>query len=162
MNPPKTANYLNKSWLHEYRDLIFQAVSEMKTLRQIAELLEPFAQKNGKCITPQIIHNYLKRHPFYEKEDLKSVEPKSLVIVKKPTTEKEIEPLSAKQAADNVSSSVEESRAVTKPDFETPTEPQQKAESEAVPKSKNPLRKLEGKVGRSTPNFDKQGSKYLL
>ena len=163
MNPPKTANYLNRSWLHEYRDLIFQAVSEMKTLRQIAELLEPFAQKKGKRITPQIIHVYLKRHPFYENEDLKSVEPKSLVIVKKPTTEKEIEPLSAtKQAANDVSSSVEESRAVTKPDFETPTEQPQKAESEAVPKSKNPLRKLEGKVGRSTPNFDKQGSKYLL
>lgn len=161
MNPPKTANYLNKSWLHEYRDLIFQAVSEMKTLRQIAELLEPFAQKKGKRITPQIIHVYLKRHPFYENEDLKSVEPKSLVIVKNPTTEKEIEPLSAtKQAADEVSSSVEESRAVTKPDFETPTEPQQKAESEPVPKSTNPFSKLKGKVGKSEPDFIPESSKY--
>lgn len=162
MNPPKTANYLNKSWLHEYRDLIFQAVSEMKTLRQIAELLEPFAQKKGKRITPQIIHVYLKRHPFYENEDLKSVEPKSLVIVKKPTTEKEIEPLSAtKQAADEVSSSVEESRAVTKPDFETPTEPPQKAESEPVPKSKNPLRRLEGKVGRGEPDFNAEKGRFF-
>ncbi|HEZ5686779.1 TPA: hypothetical protein WI014_001272 [Neisseria meningitidis] len=161
MNPPKTANYLNRSWLHEYRDLIFQAVSEMKTLRQIAELLEPFAQKKGKRITPQIIHVYLKRHPFYENEDLKSVEPKSLVIVKKPTTEKEIEPLSVtKQAADEVSSSVEESRVVTKPDFETPTEPQQKAESEPAPKSTNPFSRLKGKVGKSEPDFSPESSKY--
>lgn len=162
MNLKKSKNRKNSNWLHKHREIIFDEVQTGKPLNQIADLLADNAKIEGKKINQQILSVYLRRYPFKQPEK-KPIQAENAQIATNSTTEKEIEPLSVtKQAADEVSSSVEESRAVTKPDFETPTEPPQKAESEAVPKSKNPLRKLEGKVGRSTPNFDKQGSKYLL
>lgn len=103
MIPKKTKNYLNGTWLHKHREKIFQAVSELKTLRQIAELLSLYAEKEGKRITPQIVHTYLKRHPLSENE--KPFKEKSTNPI---TTEKEIEAVSSmEQATDDVSHSVE-------------------------------------------------------
>ena len=160
MNPKNTKNYLNGTWLHKYRETILQAVSELKTLRQISELLEPFAKRENKRITPQIIHTYLKRHPPTETTVAKPIQAENAQIVTNPTTEKENVSLSVtKQAADDVFSSVEESRAVTKPDFVTLTE-QQNAEPETVQKPKNSFRKLVGKVGKSKPDSITENSKY--
>lgn len=160
MNPKNTKNYLNGTWLHKHRETILQAVSELKTLRQISELLEPFAERENKRITPQIIHTYLKRHPPTETTVTKPIQEENAQIATNPTTEKENVSLSVtKQAADDVFSSVEESRAVKKPDFVTPTE-RQNSESESAPKSTNPFSKLKGKVGKSEPDFIPESSKY--
>lgn len=145
MNLKRAQNRKNSTWLHQFRNEILE-LSTQFTLEQTAEKI---VELSGKKTTRQAIHAYLKKYPREEQ-------------IKKPTTEKENIPLDiTKQAADDVSSSVEESREVTKPDFETPTEPQQKAESEAVPKSKNPLRNLEGKVGRGEPDFDAEKGRFF-
>lgn len=160
MNLKKSKNRKNSNWLHKHREIIFDEVQTGKPLNQIADLLADNAKIEGKKINQQILGVYLRRYPF-EQPEKKPIQAENAQIATNSTTEKEIEPLSAtKQAADEVSSSVEESRAVTKPDFETPTEPQQKAESEPAPKSTNPFSKLKGKVGKSEPDFSPESSKY--
>lgn len=144
MNLKRAQNRKNSTWLHQFRNEILE-LSTQFTLEQTAEKI---VELSGKKTTRQAIHAYLKKYPREEQ-------------IKKPTTEKENIPLGiTKQAADDVFSSVEESRAVTKPDFVTPSEPQN-AEPVNVPKSKNPLRKLEGKIGRGKPDFDPKESKYF-
>lgn len=160
MNLKKSKNRKNSNWLHKHREIIFNEVQTGKTLNQIADLLADNAKREGKKINQQILGVYLRRYPF-EQPEKKPIQAENSQIATNSTTEKEIEPLSVtKQSADDVSSSVEESRAVTKPDFETPTEPQQKAESEPAPKSTNPFSKLKGKVGKSEPDFIPESSKY--
>ncbi|MBH6097846.1 hypothetical protein I7Q67_08350 [Neisseria meningitidis] len=160
MNLKKSKNRKNSNWLHKHREIIFDEVQTGKPLNQIADLLADNAKREGKKINQQILGVYLRRYPF-EQPEKKPIQAENAQIATNSTTEKEIEPLSVtKQAADDVSSSVEESRAVTKPDFETPTEPQQKAESEPAPKSTNPFSKLKGKVGKSEPDFIPESSKY--
>ena len=160
MNLKKSKNRKNSNWLHKHREIIFDEIQTGKPLNQIADLLADNAKIEGKKINQQILGVYLRRYPF-EQPEKKPIQAENAQIATNSTTEKEIEPLSAtKQAADEVSSSVEESRAVTKPDFETPTEPQQKAESEPAPKSTNPFSKLKGKVGKSEPDFSPESSKY--
>lgn len=160
MNLKKSKNRKNSNWLHKHREIIFDEVQTGKTLNQIADLLADNAKREGKKINQQILGVYLRRYPF-EQPEKKPIQAENAQITTNSTTEKEIEPLSVtKQAADEVSSSVEESRVVTKPDFETPTEPQQKAESEPAPKSTNPFSRLKGKVGKSEPDFSPESSKY--
>jgi hypothetical protein len=160
VNLKKSKNRKNSNWLHKHREIIFDEVQTGKTLNQIADLLADNAKREGKKINQQILGVYLRRYPF-EQPEKKPIQAENAQIATNSTTEKEIEPLSAtKQAANDVSSSVEESRAVTKPDFETPTEPQQKAESEPAPKSTNPFSRLKGKVGKSEPDFSPESSKY--
>lgn len=157
MNLKKSKNRKNSNWLHKHREIIFDEVQPGKTLNQIADLLADNAKREGKKINQQILGVYLRRYPF-EQPEKKPIQAENAQIATNSTTEKEIEPLSAtKQAANDVSSSVEESRAV---DFETPTEPQQKAESEPAPKSTNPFSRLKGKVGKSEPDFSPESSKY--
>lgn len=157
MNLKRAQNRKNSTWLHQFRNEILE-LSKQFTLEQTAEKITALS---GKKTTRQAIHTYLKRYPR-EESLTKPIQKGNAQIATNSTTEKEIEPLSAtKQAADEVSSSVEESRAVTKPDFETPTEPPQKAESEPVPKSKNPLRRLEGKVGRGEPDFNAEKGRFF-
>lgn len=160
MNLKKSKNRKNSNWLHKHREIIFDEVKTGKTLNQIADLLADNAKREGKKINQQILGVYLRRYPF-EQPEKKPIQAENAQIATNSTTEKEIEPLSVtKQAADEVSSSVEESRVVIKPDFETPTEPQQKAESEPAPKSTNPFSRLKGKVGKSEPDFSPESSKY--
>ncbi|HIF8546417.1 TPA: hypothetical protein ACX485_001384 [Neisseria meningitidis] len=160
MNLKKSKNRKNSNWLHKHREIIFDEVQTGKTLNQIADLLADNAKREGKKINQQILGVYLRRYPF-EQPEKKPIQAENAQIATNSTTEKEIEPLSVtKQAADEVSSSVEESRVVIKPDFETPTEPQQKAESEPAPKSTNPFSRLKGKVGKSEPDFSPESSKY--
>lgn len=156
MNLKRAQNRKNSTWLHQFRNEILE-LSKQFTLEQTAEKITALS---GKKTTRQAIHTYLKKYPR-EETLTKPIQKGNAQIATNSTTEKEIEPLSAtKQAANDVSSSVEESRAVTKPDFETPTEPQQKAESEPAPKSTNPFSRLKGKVGKSEPDFSPESSKY--
>lgn len=156
MNLKRAQNRKNSTWLHQFRNEILE-LSKQFTLEQTAEKITALS---GKKTTRQAIHTYLKKYPR-EETLTKPIQKGNAQIATNSTTEKEIEPLSVtKQAADDVSSSVEESRAVTKPDFETPTEPQQKAKSEPAPKSTNPFSRLKGKVGKSEPDFSPESSKY--
>ncbi|HEZ5741100.1 TPA: hypothetical protein WI034_001509 [Neisseria meningitidis] len=156
MNLKRAQNRKNSTWLHQFRNEILE-LSKQFTLEQTAEKITALS---GKKTTRQAIHTYLKKYPR-EESLTKPIQKGNAQIATNSTTEKEIEPLSVtKQAADEVSSSVEESRVVTKPDFETPTEPQQKAESEPAPKSTNPFSRLKGKVGKSKPDFIPESSKY--
>lgn len=159
MNLKKSRNRKNSNWLHKYREIIFDEVQNGKPLNKIADLLAENAKKEGKKINQQILGMYLRRYPF-EQPVPKPIQAENAQIVTNPTTEKEnISSSVTKQSTDDVFSSVKESRAVTKPDFVTPTEAQN-AESESVPKSTNPFSKLKGKVGKSEPDFIPESSKY--
>ena len=159
MRSKNTQNYLNGTWLHKYRETILQAVSELKTLRQIAELLAPFAESEQKRITPQIIHTYLKRHPPSENDAEKKIQAENIKPI---TTEKEsIVSAVAKQAADDVFSPVEQNRVVTKPDLVTPPK-QQNSKPDNVKKSGRLSDRLkERNVGKFEPDSNPENSEYL-
>lgn len=151
MNLKKSQNRKNKSRLHKYRNLILEMHEEQHTLKQIAEKIEEI---DGEKFSLSLISRYLKNYPAESEKTTKPVAAKSTEIVTKPTTEKEIEPSSVtKHAADDVFSSVEESRAESQADFITPNG--QEVEPENQPEnSKNPFRKLTGKVGKTKPDID--------
>ena len=154
----KVQNYQNKSRLHEYRSTILQMLDEQKTLKQIAEKIELLS---GKKTSIQIIHYYVKKYPK-QAENLTTNEVKSAVIVTKPTTEKEIEPLSVtKHAADDIFSSVEENRAESQADFITPNEQVKQPENTGEVKSRNPIKRLQGKIGKDKPDSDLENSKFI-
>lgn len=86
MKLPRTANFLNGTWLHKHRETILQAYSEGRTFRQIAALLAPFAEKENRKMSPQIVFNYLKRHPLEEETSKKVIVQEIIVkevIIKK-------------------------------------------------------------------------------
>ena len=59
----KVLNYKNASWLHKHRSLIISEIENNRTYIQISEMLKNEAEKENKRISPQIICNYIKRHP---------------------------------------------------------------------------------------------------
>lgn len=143
INRPRIKNRKNKTWLHEHRQEIFKMLQQGETLQTIAEHLQSSAEQNGKKVSKQIVSSYVLRYPL------------EIETVQIPQEPKQGKPLqTTKQITKNVFSSVvEENRAESQTDFITPNE--QEIEPENQPEnSKNPFRKLIGKVGRTKPDSD--------
>lgn len=157
LNRPRIRNRKNKTWLHFHRKKILSMLASGATLQEIADDLASSATEHGKKVSKQIISSYVLRYPPEQSTDWQPPKaesptaqvaaPANATAATAPTTEKKINPSLA---------ALRERRKA-----QAESEPQQpNAEPENVPKSKNPLRKLEGKVGRSEPDSDTETRKY--